>query len=95
MATKAGKTVSGEDTVLQSIRSGTAYVVIVSREASERSKKTFKDKCTYYGVPCVLLGSKEELGRHLGKISRTVAAITDEGLGRSFYKLLEDPKGFE
>ncbi len=90
MATRAGKTVSGEDTVLQSIRNGTAFLVIVSHEASDRSKKTFNDKCTYYDVPLVSLGSKEELGRHLGKPSRTVAAVTDEGLGRSIYKLLKE-----
>ncbi len=90
MATKAGKTVSGEDTVLQSIRSGEAAVVVISSEASERSKKTFNDKCSFYGVPLFTWGTKENLGRFLGKESRTVAAVTDEGLGRKITEIFRE-----
>ncbi len=90
MATKAGKTVSGEDTVLQSIRSGEAAVVVISSEASDRSKKTFNDKCGFYDVPLFIWGTKEELGRYLGKDSRTVAAVTDEGLGKKIVELFRE-----
>lgn len=92
MATKAGKTKSGEDTVLQYVRSKEAYLVIVSAEASERSKKTFRDKCGSYGVPLVVWGTKEELGKYLGKQSRTVAAVIDEGFGKKILELFKDPE---
>ena len=90
MATKAGKTVSGEDTVLKDIRGGKAAVVIISREASDRSKKTFHDKCSFYEVPIFEWGTKEELGRYLGKVNRTVAAVTDLGFGEGIIKLFRE-----
>lgn len=90
MATKAGKTVSGEDTVLDSIRSGKARAVIISHEASKRSNKTFSDKCSYYKVPLFAWGTKEELGKYLGKSTRTVAAVTDEGFGKGLLKLFRE-----
>ncbi len=90
MATKAGRTVSGEDTVLNSIRSGEAALVIVSAEASDRSRKTFSDKCGSYGVPLIIWGTKEELGKHLGKATRTVAAVTDEGFGKKIEQLFRE-----
>ena len=88
LATKAGKTVSGGDTVLQKIRDRKACVVIVSTEASDRTKKTFKDKCSYYNIPYTENYTKEELGRYLGTEERTVAAVTDKGIGEEIIKLL-------
>ena len=88
LATKAGKTVSGGETVLQYIRDRKAYVVIVSTEASDRTKKTFKDKCSYYHVPYTENFSREELGKCLGTAERTVAAVTDKGFGEEIIKLL-------
>ncbi len=93
MATRAGRTKSGEDTVLQSIRSGEAALVIISSEASDRSRKTFCDKCGSYGVPIITWGTKEELGKYLGKQSRTVAAVTDQGFGKKILELFQEPEG--
>ena len=88
LATKAGKTVSGGETVLQKIKERKAYVVIVSTEASDRTKKTFRDKCSYYHVPYKECFSREELGKHLGLAERTVAAVVDKGFGEGIIKLL-------
>ena len=41
LATKAGQTVSGEFCVEKSVRQGKAKLVIVSKDASEASQKTF------------------------------------------------------
>ena len=88
LATKAGKTVGGGDTVLQYVRARRAFAVIVSCEASDRTKKTFKDKCSYYHIPYTECFTKEELGKHMGTAERTVAAVTDRGFGEGIIKLL-------
>ena len=88
IAVKAGKTVSGEDSVLKNIRSAKAKLVLLSSEASERTKGTFRDKCSHYRVPLYELGTKEELGRILGKGVRTVVCILDENLAEGIEKLL-------
>ena len=53
LATKAGKTVSGEFSTEKAIKEGRAAVAIVAVDASENTKKMFRNMCTYYKVRCV------------------------------------------
>ena len=61
LATKAGKTVSGEFSTERAVKSGKACMVIVSEEASDNTKKKFANMCTYYQVPIWFFGKKDEL----------------------------------
>ena len=45
LATRAGKTASGEFMTEKAIKSGKAYLVIVSEEASDNTKKMFENVC--------------------------------------------------
>lgn len=89
LAMRAGKVVSGEFSTEKAIRSGKAYLVVVARDASANTKKSFSDSCTYYQVPIVLYGTKEELGHCIGKQMRASLAVTDEGFGRELAKKIE------
>ena len=89
LATRAGKVVSGEFSVEKSVRQHRAKLVIVSEEASENSRKNFRDLCTYYKIPLYFFGSKEELGAACGKELRVSVAIEDEGLANAARKQLE------
>lgn len=80
LATKAGKTKSGEFSAEKSVKSGRAKLVIVALEASENTKKMFRNMCTHYQVALVFFGSKEELGQACGKQMRASIAIEDKGL---------------
>ena len=51
LAKRAGKLICGEDMVLETIRSGKAKLVIIATDASDNTKKMFKDKCAYYNIP--------------------------------------------
>ena len=93
LATRAGKSVSGEFSVEKSVRQHMAKLVIVSEDASENSKKNFRNICTYYGVPLYFLGSREELGLACGKEVRVSAAIEDEGLARAAVGKLKQESG--
>ena len=57
LAAKAGKIVSGEFSTEKAIKSGKAFIVIVSEEASENTKKMFRDKCSFYEIPIYLYES--------------------------------------
>lgn len=89
IATKAGKTVSGEFSVEKAVKEGKAVMVIVAEEASDNTKKMFTNMCKYYEVPLYIYGTKEELGRAMGKQMRASMAITDEGLGRALEKQIK------
>ena len=56
LATRAGKTASGEFMTEKAIKSGKAYLVIVSEEASDNTKKMFENSCAYYKVPVYQFG---------------------------------------
>lgn len=90
LATRAGKTVSGEFMVEKSVSEEKAKLVIVSLEASDNTKKLFLNKCQYYEIPCYLFGTMEELGKFTGNKSRASIAITDEGFSNSVINKLKD-----
>lgn len=89
IATKAGKTVSGEFSVERAVKDGKAVVVVVADEASDNTKKMFTNMCNFYDVPLYIYGTKEELGRAMGKQMRASMAVTDEGLGRALEKQIK------
>ena len=88
LATRAGKTVSGEFSTEKAVKGGKACLVIVSEEASGNTKKLFTDKCTYYKVPICYFGGKGELGHAIGKEMRASLAVTDEGFAKAIVKLM-------
>ncbi len=86
---KAGKMASGEDTCETAIRSGKAFLVLLSSDASATTRKKFSNRCHYYEVPLAILPfSKEQLGRAIGKTLRSCAAVCEEGFAK---KILEYP----
>lgn len=94
LATKGRKLTSGEFMTEKEVKSKRARLVIVSIDASDNTKKMFRDMCTFYKAPYVEYGTKEELGHAMGKEIRASLAITDEGFAKSLIKLLdEDSKG--
>ncbi len=89
LAKKAGKVASGEFQTEQAVKKKEACVVIVSAEASENTKKKFRNMCTFYEVPFHVYGGKEELGHAIGYEFRASLAILDHGLAASVEKRLE------
>ena len=89
LATKAGKTASGEFSTEKAVKTGKASLVIVSEEASDNTKKMFSNMCTYYKVPLYMPGEKEELGHAMGKEMRASLAILDEGLAKAVEKQMK------
>ena len=86
IAKKAGKVASGEFLREESIRNGKAKVVIVSEEASDNTKKRFRDKTTYYQVPLYERFSMEALGKAIGSETRAVISVNDAGIARTIIK---------
>ncbi|MBQ8147606.1 MAG: ribosomal L7Ae/L30e/S12e/Gadd45 family protein [Lachnospiraceae bacterium] len=89
LATKAGKVVSGEFSTEKAIKSGKAFFVIVAEDASDNTKKSFSDSCSYYQVPFAIYGTKDELGHCIGKQMRASLAVIEEGFGREIAKKME------
>jgi ribosomal protein L7Ae-like RNA K-turn-binding protein len=83
LANKAGKLVTGEDAVRDSIRNGKAMLAIASEDASDNTKKRIRNSAAFYNVTFLVWGLKDELGNSIGKSARSVLGITDKNFGRS------------
>ena len=88
LAMKAGKVASGEFSTEKAVKDRSAYLVIVSEDASDNTKKRFQNMCTYYQVPISIYGSKVELGSVVGKQFRASLAVMDAGLADAITKSL-------
>jgi ribosomal protein L7Ae-like RNA K-turn-binding protein len=82
---KAGKLASGEVACEKALQNGTAKLVIICTDASDRTKKKFTNKAFYYKVNCIVRYEKDEISRNIGKINRAVIAVTDEGFAKALY----------
>jgi ribosomal protein L7Ae-like RNA K-turn-binding protein len=89
LATKAGKLISGEETCERALKSGKVYLVIVSADASDNTKKKFSDMCKYRGIEIKYFGQKELLGRHTGKGVRSVVAVTEKGFSGRLLEMID------
>ena len=85
---KAGKLFSGEFAVKQAVINKEAILVIVAEDASENTKKLFSDKCLFRNISCVEWGTKEALGKSLGKEMRAVVGILDDGFAKKVREML-------
>lgn len=89
LATKAGKTASGEFCTEKEVKTGVAELVIVAEDASDNTKKKFKNMCDFYEVPIYFYGDKDTLGHAMGKEFRATLAVTDAGFAKGIVKHLE------
>ncbi|MGN1332044.1 MAG: L7Ae/L30e/S12e/Gadd45 family ribosomal protein [Lachnospiraceae bacterium] len=92
LATRSRNLVSGEFMTETKIKHGEAELVIVGEDASENTKKKFRNMCEFYQISLFCYGTKEELGRAIGKEMRATLAVTDEGFAKSLKKMLEEER---
>lgn len=89
LATKAGMTVSGEFSTEKEVKSYKAALVIVAEDASDNTKKKFRNMCEFYGVPIYFYGDKDTLGHAMGKEFRASLAVLDAGFAKGIMKHLD------
>lgn len=93
LATKAGKVVSGDETCERAIKSGKVFLIIISEDASKNTSEKFSRLCNGNQLEIRSFGEKELLGRYIGKVIRSVVAITDEGFAKRLIEMLDGGKG--
>lgn len=89
LAMRGRNLVSGEFQTLEAVKNGSAMLVIIAEDASANTKKLFTNKCAFYEVDLHEFGTKEELGRAIGKDMRSSLGVSDAGLAEAIIKQLE------
>lgn len=82
MAMRAGKLITGDEIVLKAVRQKAVSLVIIAGDASDNTKKKFRDKCNTYSIQLAEAFDREQLGKAIGKPERVVLAVTDVQFGK-------------
>jgi ribosomal protein L7Ae-like RNA K-turn-binding protein len=83
LAARAGKIASGEFSVEKAVKSGKAYLVVIAEDASDNTKKMFRNMCEYRDVPLYYYSDKETLGHAIGKQFRVSLACLEPGFAKA------------
>ena len=89
LAKKAGFAQAGEFLTEKMVKSFQAHVVIIAEDASENTKKKFRDMCSFYEVPCYEFGDKDSLGHALGNEMRASVAVRNAGMSKKLMEMLD------
>ena len=90
IAMRGRNLVSGEFQTLEAVKKGSVMLVIIAEDASDNTRKLFSDKCSFYEVPVIRYGTKEGLGRAIGKDMRSSVGVCDAGLADAVIKQLDE-----
>ena len=71
------------------LKKGKLSLVIVADDASDNTKKLFKDKSSFRKVNYIELSTKDGLGMSIGKDSRAVIGIKDIGFANKIVELID------
>lgn len=87
---KAGKIADGAFLSERSLKSGRAYLVIISTDCAEGTYDRFSGMCSSRKVPLIRHFDMETLGHILGKGDRSVIAVEDQGFSERLMDLLAE-----
>lgn len=86
---KAGKLKIGETLCNEYIKRGKVNLLIIAEDASKKNKEYFIKLCEENAINYLILGTKELLGRHIGKRDTAYIAITDYNMAKKVEELLQ------
>lgn len=82
LAKRAGKLACGREATLISVRKKRARLIVVARDASERTIEEMEKLAAHHQLPLIGLGDRSSLGRYTGSDLRALVAVEDEGFVR-------------
>lgn len=88
LANRAGKCSTGEDMILNDIKSGRAKLVLLASDTGSRTHKRITDKCKSYNIPFAIADDSDTLSHAIGKHKRVAVAILDAGFANKIKSLL-------
>lgn len=88
LAQKANKLVSGDEICEMTIKSKKSFLVIIAKDASEKTRKKFIDMSNFRNIKCLIFGEKEKIGNCIGKEIRSVVVIKDINFAKKVEELI-------
>ena len=92
LAKRSGNLIEGYSKCDEQRNRRSFYLVIVSDDASNSTKKKFKNHCIEKKIPLIEDFSKEELGNPIGREELKVLAVVDKNMAEKLISLFENEK---
>lgn len=80
---------SGAFSVEKNVKRHRAALVVVAEDASENTKKDFRDMCSYYHTDLRIYGSKISIGHAIGQEMRAVVCVTDRKMAEALCQKID------
>lgn len=90
LAKRSGNLIEGYSKCDEQRNRRSFYLVILSNDASNSTKKKFKNHCTEKGIPIIEDFSKEQLGCPIGREELKVLAVVDKNMAEKLISLYEN-----
>lgn len=87
LATRAKKIVTGEEFVVDGIRSGEVKFVFLANDAGVNTTKKITDKSNFYEVELNNMFNTNELSSAIGKQNRKVIGVKDIGFAKKMKEI--------
>lgn len=81
LAQRAGKCVTGDE-LLDAISKRKVSLVLLAKDASDRTKDQISKKCESKNIQIIDLLNKEEISQAIGKHNRVAVGIKDVGFSK-------------
>ncbi|NLL30573.1 MAG: 50S ribosomal protein L7ae-like protein [Clostridiales bacterium] len=92
LAKRAGSLIEGYSKCNEQRNKKDIYLFIISKDASESTKKKFTNHCKIKNIKCIEDFTKEELGVSIGREEVKILAVSDENIAKKLYALYEEEK---
>ena len=92
LSSRAGKVISGTDACIEYINKNKIKLMILAKDASDRTKLKFNQIAESKKIPIYEFGSIDEIGKSIGKKNKAIIGITDINFSKEIIKRFEDRK---
>ncbi|MBU5455785.1 ribosomal L7Ae/L30e/S12e/Gadd45 family protein [Caproiciproducens sp. MSJ-32] len=92
LAKRSGNLIEGYSKCDEQRNRKNISLFIISKDASESTKKKFINHCKIKNIDFIEDFTKEELGTSIGREEVKILAVTDENMAKKLYTLYEEEK---
>ena len=90
---RAGKLATGLNRSVEAVTGGRSFVVIISTDASDRTKSVSARAAEEMGVPVIEYGLMSDIGRAIGEKDTAVVAVCDENMAKKLIASIGEQGG--
>lgn len=77
----------GNDSVLEEVKKGNVYILVIACDASDKTKKNWQFYSEKFGCKLVEVSNIDTISKAIGKSNKAVIGVKDENLANAIAKI--------